>query len=597
VTPGGEKILIFDGDCAFCKLWVEFWRTLTGNSVEYTPYQTAAGVSAQIPREEARSRVQFLSGGERYQGAAAVFQLLSGLPAYAWLAWAWKKLPGFAFISERVYSFIAAHRNAAYRVARLLWGRRIERPSYAISSALFARSMALIYAFAFASFGMQVRGLIGSDGILPVRNFLGAVRANYGGVVFWRLPTLFWWANTDYTLLSIAWSGFAIALVTAISRRPQSGYAKAAFALLWFYYLSIVMAGQIFMSYQWDLLLLEAGFLTIFLRAAWPRIWLFQWLIFRLMFESGLVKLQSGDPTWRNLTALAHHYQTQPLPTVLAWYMFQLPLWFQKVSTFFTFVVELGLPLLMLGPRRCRRLAAAGTIALQLLIFLTGNYTFFNLLAIALSLFLFDDAFWRDLFRRPARNGAAPAVHANSAVTAVLFAAIMLLSCTQLMAMFGTAPRALTTVADAAAPFGVVNGYGLFAVMTTSRPEIEIEGSNDGITWEPYVFRYKAGPLNRAPGWIAPLQPRLDWQMWFAALGTYRDNPWFLQFVLKLLQGSKPVLALIERDPFAGSPPLHIRATAYDYRFTTFEERRRTGNWWKRELLGPYLPPVSLKGR
>jgi lipase maturation factor 1 len=597
VTPDGRKILIFDGDCSFCKMWVEFWRALTGNSVEYVPYQTLTGLPAEVPLSDARSRVQLLSGGERYQGAAAVFQLLSPLSPYAWLAWAYKSLPAFAFIAEGIYAFIAAHRNAGYRVTRLLWGRRVERPSYAISSALFARALALIYAVAFASFGMQVRGLLGSDGILPVKDFLGAVRANYGGVAFWRLPTLFWWANTDYTLLAIPWGGFAIALVIAISRRPQSGYARIAFALLWFYYLSIVMAGQIFMSYQWDLLLLEAGFLAIFLRSSWPRIWLFQWLIFRLMFESGLVKLQSGDPAWRNLTALAHHYQTQPLPTVLAWYMFQLPLWFQKLSTFFTFVVELGLPLLMLGPRRCRHIAAAGTIALQLLIFLTGNYTFFNLLAIALSLFLFDDAFWRDLFRKPAPTGPRPASHGNRFVTAALFIAIMLLSCTQLMAMFGRAPRALTRIADAAAPFGIVNGYGLFAVMTTNRIEIEIEGSNDGTTWQPYVFRYKAGPLNRAPGWIQPLQPRLDWQMWFAALGTYRDNPWFLQFILRLLEGSKPVLALIERDPFAGSRPLHIRAMAYDYRFTTFEERRRTGNWWKRELLGPYLPPVSLKGR
>ena len=595
VTPGA-KIVIFDGDCSFCRLWVEFWRKLTADSVEYRPYQAGGDAMAGIPPEDARARIQLLANGNRYQGADAVFQLLSGLPAYSWAAWAYRKIPGFGFFSEAAYTLIAAHRNLAYRVTRVLWGSSVEPPSYRISTAIFARAIALIYAVAFASFGMQARGLIGSDGILPAGDFLAGVRANYGSGVFWRLPTLFWWAHSDYTILSIAWGGFAIALVTALSRRPEGGYAKAAFALLWFYYLSIVMAGQVFMSYQWDLLLLEAGFLVIFLRPVWPRIWLFQWLIFRLMFESGLVKLQSGDPTWRNLTALAYHYQSQPLPTVLAWYMFQLPLWFQKASTVFTFAVELGLPLLMFGPRRLRQTAAIGTIALQLLIFLTGNYTFFNLLAVALALFLLDDAFWRGLFRRPAAAKTLP-VHANRYVTAALFFIIMLLSCTQLMAMFGSAPRALRRFAGAAEPFGIVNGYGLFAVMTTNRPEIEIEGSRDGVSWQPYVFRYKAGPLNRAPGWVEPFQPRLDWQMWFAALGTYRESPWALRFILKLLDGSKPVLALMERDPFFGTPPAHIRATVYEYRFTSFEERRRTGNWWKREMLGPWLPPVSLKGK
>ncbi len=589
-----SPLLIFDGECSFCRRWVDFWRKLTGDSVDYAAYQSGAAEAHRIPLDEARARVQYLAGNGRFQGAAAVFELLSRIRAYAWLAWAYRRVPGFAAISEAIYSLVAAHRDAANRFTRLLWGKSVEPPSYAISTAIFARAIAAIYAIAFASFGMQVRGLIGSDGILPAGDFLGAVRASYGSGVFWKLPTLFWWAHSDFTLLSIAWGGFTIALVTAISRRPEGGYAKVAFALLWFYYLSLVMVGQVFMSYQWDLLLLEAGFLTIFLRAAWTRVWLFQWLIFRLMLESGLVKLQSGDPAWRNLTALAYHYQTQPLPTPLAWYMFKLPLDFQKASTIFTFVVELGLPFLMFGPRRLKQIAAFGTILLQSLIFLTGNYTFFNLLAIALSLFLLDDAFWLRLFRKPAP--ARPVVtNVNRYVSASLFVLIMFLSTTELMAMFGTVPRPVRRVTDAFAPFGIVNGYGLFAVMTTTRPEIEIEGSSDGTNWEPYTFRYKAGPLNRAPSWIEPFQPRLDWQMWFAALGSYRENPWFLRFILKLLEGSKPVVALMDRDPFFGAAPVYIRAQIYEYRFTTFEERRKTGNWWRRELRGTYLPQVSLK--
>jgi len=304
------------------------------------------------------------------------------------------------------------------------------------------------------------------------------------------------------------------------------------------------------------------------------------------------------EPTWRNLTALAVHYQTQPLPTPIAWYMMQAPLWFQKASTALVFVVELGLPILMFGPRRLKQIAAFGTIGLQILILLTGNYTFFNLLTIALCLFLLDDSFFRNM-RLPAASAASSTkakTYSNRYVSQALFAFVMILSIAGLAGMFGIRlPAVVYAAISPVAPFGVVNQYGLFATMTTSRPEISIEGSNDSVDWQPYIFHYKPGPLNRAPGWAEPLQPRLDWQMWFAALGNYRENPWLLRFMMRLLQGSPPVLELIDHNPFAGKPPKYIRAMVYDYRFTTFEERRKTGNWWKRELKGAYFPPISLR--
>jgi hypothetical protein len=275
--------------------------------------------------------------------------------------------------------------------------------------------------------------------------------------------------------------------------------------------------------------------------------------------------------------------------------MMQLPLPFQKASTVFVFVVELGLPFLMFGPRRLKQIAALGTIALQTLILLTGNYTFFNLLAIAFCLFLLDDAFFKGVFRvkSPTRTKFT---HSNRRVSLALFALIMLVSVAGLAGMFGfRVPSIADAVLAPAARFGIVNQYGLFASMTTSRPEISIEGSNDSVDWQPYVFPYKPGPLNRAPGWAEPFQPRLDWQMWFAALGNYRENPWLLRFMERLLEGSPPVLDLVERNPFAGKPPKYIRAMVYDYQFTTFEERRKTGNWWKRELKGTYFPPISLR--
>ena len=566
--------VIFDGNCTFCRMWVDFARSLTGDRVEYVPYQTAAARFPEIQEAEFRAAVQYVGPEGRCSGAEAVFRLLADVSGYGWMLWLYARAPGFALLTDLVYGFVAKHRNGCFQVTRALWGRQVVRSTYHSASEFFTRALSFIYLIAFASFGMQVRGLIGSEGILPVHTYFRIARAELGAAAYWRVPSIFWWSHSDFALLSIAWGGVALAAIS-LPARPHSRWQRMIFGILFVYYLSIVSAGQIFMNYQWDLLLLETGFLAIFLLPSMPRVWLFQWLLVRLVFGSGLAKILSHDTSWQDLTALVHHYETQPLPTVLAWYANQLPLWFQKGSTALVLAAELGLPVLMLGPRRLKHIAAFGTIALQLLIVATGNYTFFNFLTLALCLFLFDDKF----FTRKNYRAVSPA-RSRAAVSGVLVAVVMTLS--------------LFTL-DIAAPFGIVNRYGLFAVMTTKRPEVEIEGSNDGQTWLPYVFRNKTGPLNRAPGLIAPFQPRLDWQMWFAALGNFQQNPWFVRFAIALLEGSKPVLALLERDPFAGKPPAQIRAVVYEYHFTDFAEQRRTGNWWKREAKGMYFPPVSLR--
>jgi lipase maturation factor 1 len=595
-TDDQRPVLVFDGDCSFCRIWVGYWKSLTGDRVEYVPYQTDAGRFPDVPVSEFQKAVQLFEGGRHYSAAEAVSHLMASRPDGAWAPWMSQNVPGVALITEALYRFIAAHRNAGYQVTRALWGSRVEPAAYTIASSLFARAIALIYLIAFVSFGRQVRGLIGAQGIQPVTEFFNAVVRQLGPNGFWQVPTLFWWIRSEFGLESIVWGGAVIAGVAAIGRPHTSGQ-KAAFVVLFIYYLSIVNAGQIFMSYQWDFLLLEAGFLAIFLKPVFTRVFLFRWLLFRLMFESGAVKLLSHDPSWRNLTALAVHYQTQPLPTPIAWYMMQLPLGFQKASAVFVFVVELGLPFLMFGPRRLKQIAAFGTIGFQTLILLTGNYTFFNLLAIAFCLFLLDDAFFRRIFKVKARVTSKP-TRSNRNVSIALFVFIMIVSVAGLAGMFGLrVPSFEDDVLAPAARFGIVNQYGLFASMTTSRPEISIEGSNDSVDWQPYIFPYKPGPLNRAPGWAEPFQPRVDWQMWFAALGNYRENPWLLRFMERLLEGSPPVLELLERNPFAGKPPKYIRAIVYDYQFTTSEERRKTGNWWKRELKGTYFPPISLRNQ
>ncbi len=594
MSAAQKPVLVFDGDCSFCKIWIGYWQALTRDRVEYEPYQTAVSHFPDVPRSDFERAVQYFEGDSRYSAAEAVFHLMASIPGGFWRfpLWLYLHLPGFAPLTEFLYRLIAAHRNAGYRITRVLWGKRVQPATYNIASSLFARAIALVYLIAFISFGRQVRGLIGAQGIQPVTEFLTEVSRQFGSQAFWRVPTVFWWIHSEYALESIAWGGAVVAGVAAIGR-PLTAGQKAAFVLLFVYYLSIVSGGQIFMGYQWDYLLLETGFLAIFLKPTFARVWLFRWLLFRLMFESGCVKLLSQDQSWRNLTALAVHYETQPLPTPLAWYMFQAPLWFQKMSTAFVFVAELGLPLLMFGPRRLKQIAAAGTILLQTLIILTGNYTFFNYLTIALCLFLLDDALLSRLKLNPKPRKP---LRANRTVSIALVVFVLIVSLTQLLGMFGVQTPAIATgLAERISPFGVVNEYGLFANMTTQRPEISIEGSNDGVEWQTYVFKYKPGPLNRAPAWVAPDQPRLDWQMWFAALGNYRENPWLIRFMQRLLEGSAPVIELLDQDPFAGKPPKYIRAMEYDYRFTNADERRQTGNWWKRELKGTYFPPVSLR--
>jgi len=354
-------------------------------------------------------------------------------------------------------------------------------------------------------------------------------------------------------------------------------------------YLSLCSAGQDFLSFQWDMLLLETGFLAIFLGSSNIVIWLFRLLVFRLMFSSGAVKLLSGDPSWRSLQAMSFHYFTQPIPTPVAWYMQQLPFWFQKYSNGAVFFIEIVTPFFIFLPRRLRFFGGWCLIFLQVLILTTGNYAFFNWLSLALCLFLFDDG------ALPAWSppGAARVTPRKVAVAVAVL--VIALGALEMIATFGaTLPGPASEMVRLTAPFGIVNSYGLFAVMTTTRDEITVQGSNDGVNWSDYEFSYKPGPLNRRPPWVAPHQPRLDWQMWFAALSTYRNNPWFVNFMVRLLEGSPDVLRLMKNNPFPKTAPRYVRALMFSYRFTNWEERRKTGNCWKSEPSGVYLPAISL---
>jgi predicted DCC family thiol-disulfide oxidoreductase YuxK len=587
--------LIFDGDCGICRRWVSYWRELTGDRVVFRPYQDAAADFPAISLEAFRRSIQYIApDGRVYAGAAATFQVLRHAAGRGAWWWCYEHLPGFAVLSECAYTFFARHRGLLSFLTRALWGTELHAEQYDLVSWVFLRLLGAIYIAAFGSLAVQIVGLAGADGILPLKDYLAAAHSELGFIAYWLLPTLFWLNSSDTALLAVTVAGVLLGALVVVNRGT-----RPALVGLFVLYLSGVYAGQDFMNFQWDALLLEAGFLAIFLTSG-SRIvvWLFRWLLFRFLFLAGIVKLLSGDPTWHGLTALEYHFWSQPLPTPLAWYAAQLPAWALMAGTAATLVIEIGLAFLIFLPRRVRMLSAGAVLLLQLLVTLTGNYNFFNLLAMLLCIFLFDDA----ALRRIVPQGLGSRVHPRAprpGRTATIVAAVLAFIIVPVgfnRIVQTVAHRNLPVLGFVTAlvtPFDIVNGYGLFAIMTTERPEIVIEGSNDGSTWREYVFRYKPGPLSRPPPWNIPHQPRLDWQMWFAALGSARESHWVESLMWHLLKGSPAVLALLQSSPFA-TPPRYVRAELYEYRFADRRTREATGQWWVRRAEGLWFPKVQL---
>ncbi|MDG2308294.1 MAG: lipase maturation factor family protein [Candidatus Binatia bacterium] len=475
-----------------------------------------------------------------------------------------------------------------------------------LQRSLFLRALGLTYLIAFLSLEWQIAGLLGAEGLRPAAEFLSRAREALAGADLTRIPTLFWLASGDSILLGACWVGAALSLLIVSGTLPLPSLVGC-----WLLYLSLVNVGAPFLNYQWDALLLETGFLAIFwapmtLRLASPLAttpsplvrWLLVWLLFRLMFFSGWVKLASGDSAWWDLTALQYHYETQPLPTWASWYVNQLPAWFHKLSVAGTFVIELIVPFFIVLGRRGRAVAAATFLGLQAFIGATGNYGFFNLLTAVLCIPLLDDSQLRAVIppryrERIVTSGLLPS--RGRAILHTAVASILLLL---------TVPGAVaqvsglrTTFADPLArvvrPFHLTSRYGLFAVMTKTRPEVVLEGSDDGTTWTPYVFLWKPGAVDRAPAFVGPGMPRLDWQMWFDGLYFQRaleaggrvTNVVTPSLLARLQEGSPAVLDLLGPDPFGESPPRHVRWKLYDYQFTNPSERDASADWWKRRLL------------
>ena len=486
---------------------------------------------------------------------------------------------------------------------------------------LFLRALGIIFGSAFYSLLFQIRGLIGPAGIEPADAYLAALAAELPRTArIWTAPTLFWWSAADGALLVVVGAGLVAAALLTINLWPR---VMAAVCTVLF--LTCVAALQTFSSYQSDGMLLQAGVAAVLLAPrgvrpglgtwsppSWASVWLLRWEWFSIYFGSGVVKLWSGDPQWRMLTAMDHYYENSPLPSWAGWYAEQLPHPVHAATALLTLIVELALPWVLVLPRRPRIAVAAMLIVFQIGIIATANYAFLNYLVLALGVFLVDDRVLSGLARRvwhPRRAAAAanltsaadaqpPAVVRPSGygrwigpLSAVVLLATVYLSASSFLG--ATLPSAMTAPSRYAEAFRFANSYGLFAVMTTAEYEIEFQGTQDDKTWVAYPFRYKPQDPFVAPGLYAPYQPRFEWNLWFASLGPWTDSPWIVTTEARLLRGDPQVLSLFAADPFASSPPVAVRTVLWRYWFTDAATRRRTGRWWNRDSLGVFAGTVT----
>jgi lipase maturation factor 1 len=499
------------------------------------------------------------------------------------------------------------------RWLRYLFDRQEGAPDQLIARWIFLRAMGAIYFSAFLALAFQIRGMIGAQGILPAGEYLEKVRT-LGALRFWYAPTVLWWGSSNHALMALVGVGLVASLLVVANVAP-----RISLAVCFVCFLSFIAVSQDFGQYQSDGMLLEAGFLSLFvapgglwpgwgrkslaIRAAWL---LLLWEWFRIYFESGAAKLLSGDPTWRNLTAMYEYYQNGPLPTWIGWYLQHLPQWFQKATAGATLGMELVLVWMAFLPRRWRIACFCIVTVWQAVVIATANYAFLNYLVLVLAVLLLDDGTLRRFVPARWRNGIEAqferaAIEAKPlkgvsglvvAVAAVLLTWIAYATTVEMVWMFWREAPLPSSPVAALEPLRIANQYGLFAVMTPHRYEIEFQGSNDGKTWMPYTFRFKPQDVAERPGIYAPYQPRFDWNLWFASLTTWQNAMIVPLTEERLLEGDQDVLDLFRGNPFAAQPPKFVRAVLWQYWFSTPEEKRTEGVWWTRKLLGTYAPTV-----
>lgn len=477
---------------------------------------------------------------------------------------------------------------------------------YWLTRFVILRLLGLVYLVAFLAAANQLVPLIGAKGLLPAEVWLRNLETHFGSRAtgFFNVPSVFWWHLSDGTLVAVAWLGAALSIVVLL------GYANSIVLLvLWVLYTSIVNVGQLWYSYGWEIQLLETGFIAVFLcplldgrpfsRRAPPVVvlWLYRWLIVRIMLGAGLIKLR-GDACWRDFTCLIYHYETQPIPNPLSWWLHFRPEWLHQLGTLWNHFIELVVPWFAFGPRRARHAAGVLMASFQVFLILSGNLSFLNWLTIVPCLACLDDTFWarvlpRRLVEKATWAGAAAERSRPHEIAAIAFAAVVgVLSIDPVRNLIQ--PRQVMNTSFNR--LNLVNTYGAFGTVGRERLEIVFEGTSsvspEFAVWREYEFKAKPGDPRRRPVIVAPYQPRIDWQIWFAAMATPQQYPWTIHFVWKLLHNDRGTLSLLANDPFPNEPPRYVRAVLYRYRFTRPGEGAA---WWQRERLGLWLPAISVE--
>ena len=636
ITSNRSPQLCWDADDELFDKLAERLRYQVGDALEYRPHHGLRELEEQGAEppdedsdEDADADAERLLHGislarprdVRLSGAAAWLcaRTYGGQGQGAW--WCYRTVPGYAPVLDALYRLAAGHSRGLARVSRWLIGADFVPAQHRLTRWLCLRLIGVTTLCAFLSMYAQLDGLMGEQGISPAAEFMDRVEDHAERMEalqdgwqplerYLRVPTLLWLDTSDETLhwLTLLGALFALLLIFDIAPGPMLLGA-------WIMYLSLTVAGGAFFLYQWDVLLLEA-LLVGMLVAPWRRIrprlagdreptrtglWMVRLLVFKLMLLSGLVKYLADDSTWDELTALDYHFFTQPIPSFPAYYAHHLPDSVLAASTAIMFFIELVLPFFMiLGLRRLRICAGLGTVLLMVGIGATGNFGFFNLLTVALAVSLFDDTAlarfagpvrsWlpaRD--RRPPMPGRIARTVGWVLVVPIVWTSGVR-SCQRVERDYEPGETSAWLL-EQTGSLHSINSYGLFARMTTTRPEIVLEGSRDRVVWETYHFRYKPTALDDRPPIIGLHMPRLDWQMWFAALRGCQRASWFHNFMLRLLEGRGPVRELLAHDPFGVEPPTYLRSTVYRYTFTDLG----SDDWWQRERIGPFCPTVTLR--
>lgn len=634
-APFEKPVLIYDGECTFCQMSVLRIAAWTGPTLEFVTSQSVHDRFPEIPEKNFDAGVHFVErGGEVSTSGAAVLRALACVPfTGTWPLWMYQTVPGFAAVLEFFYGIVARNRKLISQVVLKLVGSDVSPARYTIASDLFPRLLGLVYFCALVSLWTQWDGLYGVRGLLPMQDYLAMLTEQFQHEKYRAALTIFWLdASPGFVNLV-----FGVAVVSAML--AMAGVLPLpSLALCWGAYLSLVSVGQDFTGFQWDYLLLETGFIAIFCmpwvlrftrtKSAEPTArgrWALWFLLFKLMLMSGVVKWFGGDKTWRDGSALEYHFFTQPLPTWTSWFANYLPTSVLHIFCYAMLYIELVVPFFIWLTRRVQRLAFLLFVLLQFMIAVTGNYGFFNLLTVALCVMLLDDGafprFVRKLYavsdpplqppveksgceqgcalpgvripriesvwmvRPPARRW--PNVIAGPVLLFAmgLSGALMLI---RFNLMSASNPIAVVFL-EGIDPLRSVSTYGLFQVMTKTRDEIVIEGSDDGKTWLAYEFKYKPGDPARRPVFVGPHMPRLDWQMWFAALSLEHQHEWFRALMNRIYHGVPEVLALLDKNPFPNGSPKYLRAKLYRYEFT----KSGGAGWWERTDQRIYFPEVT----